>query len=148
MVSKGCKSSGNRPRFKVNFNHCARFVFLSRAIDETDSSSNVDETWIVPQEHEESVHAPASGKSSAHTCVLRRSAHRNFPLAFLTHFLEGRRSDPVFSAVYAARPPPPRSLRLFPIPARNGYARTRQQEHHRGKGVPCRIQDSKPQVTY
>ena len=25
----------------MNFNHCARFVFLSRTIDETDSSSNI-----------------------------------------------------------------------------------------------------------
>ena len=30
---KGCKPSGYRPRFEVNLSHCARFVFLSRAID-------------------------------------------------------------------------------------------------------------------
>ena len=33
VLSEGLKPSGHRPRFKVNFNHCARFVFLSRAVD-------------------------------------------------------------------------------------------------------------------
>ena len=33
VVSKGCKPNWHRPRFKVNFSHCARFVFLPRAID-------------------------------------------------------------------------------------------------------------------
>ena len=33
MVSKGCKQSVHHPRFKVDLNHCARFVFLSRAMD-------------------------------------------------------------------------------------------------------------------
>jgi len=33
VVSKGRKPSWYRPRFEVNFDHCARFVFLARAID-------------------------------------------------------------------------------------------------------------------
>ena len=36
VVSEGYKPSGYRPRFKVNLNHYARFVFLSRTIDKTD----------------------------------------------------------------------------------------------------------------
>ena len=42
VVSKGCKRSSYHPRFKVDLNHCARFVFLSRAIDETDSPSDTE----------------------------------------------------------------------------------------------------------
>ena len=41
VVSKGCMRSVYHPRFKVDLNHCARFVFLSRAIDQTDSHSHI-----------------------------------------------------------------------------------------------------------
>ena len=36
------------PRIKVNFNHCARFVSLARAIDETDSLSDVAKVVLLP----------------------------------------------------------------------------------------------------
>jgi len=41
VVSKGCKPGVSPPfqRNTVNFNHCARFVCLSGAIDETDPPS-------------------------------------------------------------------------------------------------------------
>jgi len=35
-------------RSTVNLNHCARFVFLSRAIDETDSPSYVAKVVLLP----------------------------------------------------------------------------------------------------
>ena len=48
VVSKGCKRSSYLPRIKVDLNHCARFVFLSRAIDKIDSDSLSDVGKLVP----------------------------------------------------------------------------------------------------
>jgi len=54
VVSKGCKPAVSPPfqRNAVNLNHCARFVFLSRAVDETDSpyyAANAVVLLVVPR---------------------------------------------------------------------------------------------------
>ena len=41
VVSKGCKPKWVSPSVQLYFNRCARFVFLSRAIDKTDSPSGM-----------------------------------------------------------------------------------------------------------